>query len=114
MGALWGSGPYRLNTGTTPDHPPARINLAPPGGSEMLTGPMDRDFRALWELLGALFVASCCFFLLSASFLLLRASFLLACELLGSKSEIPTGLWDLKNHGFSSRISIFREDLAFL
>ena len=72
-----------------------------------MTGPIDRDFRPLWDLLGALFLASCCFSSLSACFLLLRAPFLLAFELLGSKSKLPTGLRGSKINDFLEELRCF-------
>ena len=73
------------------------------GDHNLSTGPVNRDFRALWKLLDALFVTSSCSSSLSACFLLLRAPFLLASEPLGSKSELPTGLRGLKNQWLKIR-----------
>ena len=67
------------------------------GGSETLTGFIDRDFGALWELLEALILASSDFYFLLARSLVFRAPFSLAFEPLGSKSELPTGLLSSPN-----------------
>ena len=78
-------GPAR--TGSTPDQPPTRMDRGPPGGSEMLTGPMDRDFRPLRELLGALLRTSLVHVLFQDAFLLL---ILLLGSILSSQDDLPT------------------------
>ncbi len=75
-----------------PAQPKILITCPPSGGSETLTGSMDRDFEAFGELLEALILASSGFSFILARSLVLRDPFYLAFEPLRNKSELPTGL----------------------
>ena len=86
----------QINPKSTPAQPPARFRRVLCGGSEMLTGPVDRDFRTFWELLGAL-LASC----------LLRSFFCSSSKLLGSILSSQEGSPTLKNRAPASAAARF-------